>query len=222
MVSGGGGEILTGRRPKYDLRTLERIRSASKSFRLPAEVKGPQVRNFQRNRTTFNIDIQEAFRRPGNGLKQEVLLSRHTVQEEDFARWQRQVGKVGDPGTSRAEHMVFRAFERAGWRFPESIPPGLDVEYLARIRGNAGGIEIDFFIRERSIAIRVQGEYWHYKDSVVTNEGIVERALMEQQGLKVVDILAQDTKTVERSDYVVSLAMNGFELDITGRLGIFR
>ncbi|MGK2855526.1 MAG: hypothetical protein ACSLE3_15695 [Microbacteriaceae bacterium] len=221
MADDGGG-ALSGKAPKYDLRTLERIKASNRQFKLPADTKAPQIQNFQRSRTTFNIDLDRAFRQAGNGLKQEVVLNRNIILEEDFFRWQQQVGKLGDPGTSRAEHMVFRSFERRGWRFPESRPPGLDVEYLARVRGNAGGIEIDFFIRSRSIAIRVQGEYWHYKDDVVTQEGIIERALMEEQGLKVVDVLAQDTKTIERTDYIVDLAMNGWEVDITGRIGIFR
>lgn len=205
-------------------RALERIRTTFRrqGTELPAEEELPRVPNFNRNRTNFDIDVAQAFRRAGNGLRQAVLVNYSTNLELDYQKWLRQVGKVGDPGTSRAEHMVFRSFERQGMRFPESRPPGLDVEYLARIAGNAGGIEIDFFLRSRSIAVRVQGEYWHYKDDPTIQQNIVERAIMEGQGLTVVDILAQDTKTIPRVDYVVQLARNGFEVDITGRLGIFR
>lgn len=220
MGRAGGGR----QRPGATSRALERIQSTFRrqGTKVPAKAEAPRVPNFNRNRTNFDIDIANAFRRPGNGLRQAVVLSRDIIIEQDFFRWQQQVGKVGDPGTSRAEHMIFRSFERAGWRFPESRPPGLDVEYLARVAGNVGGIEIDFFIRERSIAIRCQGEYWHFKDSVVIEEGQLERAILVGQGLTVVDILAQDTKTTERTDYVVSLAMNGFEVDISGRVGVFR
>ena len=164
-----GGSPRSGRRPDFSPRALERVRSAtSRPSRLPTDSREPIVPNFQRSRSNFDIDIEEAFRNPGNGLQQSVVLSRNIILEEDYHRWLVQVGKVGDPGTSRAEHMIFRAFERRGWRFPESRPPGLDLEYLARVSGNEGGIEIDFFIRSREIAIRCQGEYWHYKDDPTT------------------------------------------------------
>lgn len=217
------GRVRSGRRrPQFGQRSLERIRVARRQLAPEAETPQVVAQGFQRRRTTFDINIQEVFRRPGNGLRQKVSLNRSLVLENQYQLWLRQVGQVGDPGVSRAEFMVFRSLERRGLRCPESRPPGLDFEYLARVRGNRGGIEIDMLIHQARVAIRVQGEYWHFKDDPTIEAGLVERALLETQGFKVVDILAQDTVNEQRCDYVVSLALNGFEVDQSGKLGVFR
>lgn len=218
--SGGAGR--RRRRPSFTSRTLERVRAARADLRPESETPQTIQQGFNRRRTTFDIDIQEAFRRPSNGLRQTVSLNRTMILEQEYQRWLRRVGQVGDPGVSRAEFMVFRSLERRGMRCPESQPPGFDFEYLARVKGNTGGIEIDMLINAPRVAIRVQGEYWHFKDDPTIEAGVIERALLESQGFRVVDILAQDTIDERRCDYVVSLAINGFEVDLSGKLGVFR
>ena len=142
-------------------------------------------------------------------------------RELQYLGWLKRVG-IG----TRPEYMVFAALERAGLLAPQSNPPGFDFQMQVPIgggRGKKGGAVVDFIVWAASpaIAIRVQGEFFHFIDDDTETSDIFERAMLETQGFTVVDILAQDTLTEERVDEVVALALVGLQLDFTGRLQIF-
>lgn len=169
-------------------------------------------------------DMSSALRVRGRrGLRLPVALSEKTIREDDYQRWLRRVGAHG----TRPEWAVFDSLERKGLRAPQSDPPGMDFQYQVPLlggRSRAGGAVADIVIYTvvPPVVIRVQGEFWHFKDDEAQADDFYQRLALENEGFRVVDILAQDTLTRQRTDEVVGYALNGFELDETGRLAIFR
>lgn len=168
-------------------------------------------------------DMSSALRIRGRrGLRVPVALNEKTIREEAYQRWLRRVGN----GT-RPEWAVFDSLERKGLRTLQSDPPGQDFLYQVPLlggRARAGGAVADFVIYTvvPFVVIRMQGEFWHFKDDAVQADDFYQRLALENEGFRVVDILAQDTLTRQRTDEVVGYALNGFELDETGRLALFR
>lgn len=212
------------------LRSLEKIRlsqgaaTARLGFGLDQSIRTPAASGFNRRRTSFNVDVQELFKSSHNGMRTPIALDRSITNELDYFEWIREVGIVGKTaGTSRSEHMAYRALEGHGLLAPTSRPiPGFDFVYLYRVSGNEGGIEIDMYITAGNIACRIQGEYWHFKSVDEIEAGRVERVILEAQGFRVVDILSQDLVDNDRARFVMGLAIGGVELDAIGRMGTFR
>ncbi len=72
-----------------------------------------------------------------------------------------------------------------------------------------GGIVIDFYIPERRMVWRVQGEQFHMLNNADRMRDEVSRIRLEQEGLKVVDLWVRDIET--RPDYILGLAWEGKE-----------
>lgn len=72
-----------------------------------------------------------------------------------------------------------------------------------------GGAVVDFLIRDRMLAWRVMGEYYHQG---VTKKGsdILQREMLGELGWTVVDLLGDDVK--DRTDETLSLALEGQEV----------
>ncbi len=184
-------------------------------------IEPPIAFNFRRRRTTFEVNIEDILSSPRNGMRVPVISDPAKSREMRYQRWLMRVG-IG----TRPEFMVFEALERAGLRSPMSVEPGLDFQFqvpMAGGRSRAGGAVADFVVWASAppIVIRVQGEFFHYVDDDAEAADIIERRMLEGMGFRVVDILAQDAITEERTDEVVALALGGFQLDFTGRLQIY-
>lgn len=186
--------------------------------------KPPLRPRFRRGSRRVEIDLHEVMHSIRNGLQVPTTLSGAIAREGRFLRWLAKVGGVG----TRPEFMCYEALERMGMRAPQSTPyPGMDFEFQVPVlggRGQKGGAVIDLMVHVVSprVAIRVQGEFWHYVDAPTREADIIERIAIQNLGYKVVDILSQDTIDEQRTAFVVGLALNGFELDPAGRLGVFR
>ncbi|KKM98183.1 hypothetical protein LCGC14_1160600 [marine sediment metagenome] len=185
-------------------------------------VQPPIAFNFRRRRTTFDVDIGDILGSVRNGMRVPLISSPEIAREGRFQKWLFRVGGTG----SRPEFMVFEALERVGLFSPYSEPFGLDFEFQVPIAGGRakhGGAVLDFLVHAVApeLAIRVQGEFFHFIDDDAEAADIVERKMLETLGFQVVDILAQDTLTEQRVDEVVGLALLGFQLEFTGRLQVF-
>jgi hypothetical protein len=184
-------------------------------------VSAPLAFNFRRRRTSFDIAVEEIMGSVRNGMRIPNVINEAKLREARFLEWLKKTG-IG----SRPEYMVFAALERTGLLAPQSEPPGFDFQFQVPVlggRGSMGGAVLDFIIWSAAptIAIRVQGEFFHFIDDDAEASDIFERAQLEAEGFTVVDILAQDCLTEIRTDEVVALALIGMQLDFTGRLQIF-
>lgn len=184
--------------------------------------EAPTAPNFRRRRTSFDVDLAKVFDNPRNGLRLQVVQSLELNRERRFLRWLARVGGIG----SRPEFMAFEALERRGYLSPYSSPPGLDFDYqvaLAGGRSKTGGSVADLVVYAVSPAtiIRVQGEFFHFIDEPTREADIIARLLLESEGYRVIDILAQDLLTERGSDAVVGAALIGAQKDFTGKLTVF-
>ena len=184
-------------------------------------VRAPVAPRFNWRARNFRVDPARALRSRGNGLRIASQLDRSISDEAAYQRW---LLKVGGTGT-RPEFACFAALERLGLRAAESDPPGTDFRYQVGVNGGRqrGGAIIDLLVESVSpaIAIRVQGEFFHFVDDPSRESDILQKRMIESLGFTVVDILAQDTLSRQRVDEVVSMALLGIELDTTGRVGVF-
>lgn len=181
----------------------------------------PHALFLNRRRTTFEVDLEEVFASPSNGMRVPIALDPASSRE---ARYQAFLLRTGLAAT-RPEFMVLESLERQGLRGDTSRPPGRDFEFQVGVLGGRqyGGAVIDVVIWAIAppVAIRVQGEFWHFGDDETERQDIIQKLSIQSLGFTVVDIIAQDTLTEERVDSVVRQAMLGFELDTTGRLTQF-
>ena len=189
----------------------------------PAEsVRVPIAPRFNWRRQEIRIDVGKLLRTRGNGLRIQPLLDDMTALEGEYQRWLLRVGANG----TRPEFAVYDALERMGLRAQASTPPGADFRFQVPVNGGRqqGGAILDFLVESVSppVAIRVQGEFFHFADDESQESDIIQRRMIESLGFTVVDILAQDTLNRRRTDEGGGYALLGMELDTSGRLGVFR
>lgn len=89
---------------------------------------------------------------------------------------------------------------------------GIEFEFQSSLSGGyfeLGGSVVDFLLRDRGIAIRCMGEYWHQR---VTQQGrdTIQREQLEALGWTVVDIWGSDLK--ERLTETMEKALLGEEM----------
>lgn len=193
----------------------------SEQFRLEPLNRIPVPYRFSWKRRP-GINIAELFAQRGNGLRIPNQLTLGTVEEEHYQAWLLKTGFNGRNAGTRPEYMVSTQLERMGYHAPWSEQPGFDFENA--FLNSRLGIDIDVWLHFTSpeTAIRVQGEYFHFTDDPTIVADELERAQMESMGLRVVDILGQDTWTRERCEYVTQLAIQGFEVEVSGKIWIVR
>jgi hypothetical protein len=118
---------------------------------------------------------------------------------------------AGFPG-SEPEWLCYWALTKLGKE------PGVDFTFQSAQMGQryeAGAATIDFMIIDRTpnLAIRIQGEYWHYySGSERKARDLVQRIEMETDGIEVIDIDEDDIK--KDPIYYVSRALEGIDLSI--------
>ncbi len=88
----------------------------------------------------------------------------------------------------------------------------IQYDFQTSLRGGhyqLGGTVVDFLIRDRSLAWRVQGEYFH---KGVTKEGsdLIQREMLAELGWIVVDLFADDI--TERTNETLTKALQGVEM----------
>lgn len=192
---------------------------------MPPDVLGPIVSNFRRQRKNFDIEIEEVFEQARNGMRMPPLVTPEITREARFQSWLLRVGGTG----TRPEFYVFEELERLGLRSPYSDPPGQDFDFLRELfvgpskATSEGFIQTDLlvFAVTPPVVIRVQGEFFHYANDDQQVDDILEKAALEGLGLRVVDILAQDTLMPGRLERVVLMALSGWQMDLEGRLQLF-
>ena len=176
----------------------------------------PHTLDFQRSRVNFAVNLAEVFEAVTNGIRLPEALNPGTAREYRYQQFIRRAGAA-----TRPEFMVFEALERIGFHGDVSEEPGSDFQFQVPVLGgrSEGGSVIDFVVWAivPPVAIRVQGEYFHFGDDDVESGDIVKRIAIEGLGMTVVDVLAQDTATEEKTNQVVRNALLGFEFDSTGR-----
>jgi len=74
-----------------------------------------------------------------------------------------------------------------------------------------GGAVIDFTLDELSIALRVQGEYYH-KQITQSAHDAIQRELLESQGWTVVDIWGSSLNTPAKVNDTLTRALRGEEV----------
>ena len=89
---------------------------------------------------------------------------------------------------------------------------GVEFQFQTSLRGGffaLGGAVVDFLIRDRNLAWRIFGEYWHRG---VTKEGsdILQKEMLAELGWVVVDIWGDDVR--DRTEETLSLALEGREV----------
>jgi hypothetical protein len=188
------------------------------------KLQAPTAFNFRRNRTSFQIEAEKLFDNPRNGLRFTVALDPGIAREAEFQLW---LFEVGSSNGTRPEFAVYRELERRGLLAPTSRPEaGFDFEFQVPLLGGRsdGGAVVDMVVYTTSpnIAIRIQGEFFHFKNDEIEKGDIFQRIAIESAGFKVVDILAQDTLQRGRLEEVVGMALHGFEAEFTGRLEVFQ
>lgn len=168
------------------------------------------------------INIPALFAQRGNGLATLDVLTLEGVEEEHYQQWLLKTGFNGRNAGTRPEYMVSTQLERMGYHAPWSDVPGLDFENA--FLNSAVGVDIDVWVHFTApeTAIRVQGEYFHFADDPTIVADDLERAQLESLGLRVVDILGQDTWNRQRCEWVVRLALEGFEVEPSGKIWIVR
>lgn len=111
---------------------------------------------------------------------------------------------------SFAEYKIFKELERRGWRQDEEF------SYQSPLLGGRqelGGAVVDFiiYITTPRLAIRVQGEYWHFNRGFdQRGEDIIQKERITNLGYDVVDILERDC--LARPRHAVDMALIGQEL----------
>jgi hypothetical protein len=185
-------------------------------------VRVPVSPRFNWRAREIKVDVSRALRSRGNGMRVGALLDDSIAKEMVYQQWLLRTGSNG----TRPEFAVFDALERMGLRCGFSDPPGADFRYQVGVNGGRqlGGAILDFLVESiaPAVAIRVQGEFFHFVDDPSRESDILQKRMIESLGYTVIDILAQDTLTRQRTDEVVRLALMGMELDTTGRVGVFR
>jgi len=186
-------------------------------------VRVPIAPRFNRRARQVTVDVAKALGARGNGMRIATQLDQGISDELAYQRWLLRVGGTG----TRPEYACFAALERLGLRSPDSEEPGTDFRFQVGVnggRGELGGAIIDLLVESvaPAIAIRVQGEFFHFIDDPSRESDILQRQMIESLGFTVVDILAQDTLSRQRVDEVVRLALLGMEYDSAGRVGVFR
>ncbi len=197
--------------------------TAARAFEGGGISEVPHAASFNRRRTNISVDITKAFRRTRNGLRVPMALDLSIARETRYQKWL----LVSGSGT-RPEFMVYESLNRKGLRGPFEwiLPAGVDFSYQVPLlggRGQEGGAVADFVIRSVApqIVIRVQGEFFHFRDDPTRVQDIIQKIALEAEGFTVIDIVAQDTLSEERVDEVVGYALLGFQVDFTGRIGVF-
>lgn len=121
------------------------------------------------------------------------------AEQEEFQEWRLKWGG------SFPEFLIFRGLERRG------LKVNVAFQFQAAQFGGRqklGGAVVDFILQE-TIAGRVQGEFFHFKNTEVKVANLIQRRLLEQAGFTVVDMLA---KEIEASpSRVVRLFIDGKE-----------
>lgn len=104
------------------------------------------------------------------------------------------------------ELAVMNALESLGYRM------GVDYEFQSKMLGDygeKGSARADFYITSLNLIIRVQGEYWHLGNPQTEARDELQKLALESQGIKVVDILAENA--LRNAKYYVSEALKGIE-----------
>lgn len=184
-----------------------------------AKVRLPIVPGFNRRRTTFDVDLEKVMEADRNGMRVSPLVNLAIIQEQRYQRWLARVGGNGTNAGTRPEGQVYMELERMGYRAPESRPPGMDFEYAPL---DPALDDFDLWFTYPPTIVRVQGEYWHFADAAQIAKDTIQKHQAEARGFKVVDILAQDTINPQRLTEVVTLAIQGYEVDPDGRLQIIK
>jgi len=209
--------------------SLERLPRGDTVEPLKQEAPAPLVSGFNWRQVRFGPRLDELDQLKQNGMALSPVVTNQAIEDDDYRQWLRTTGiqaRQGEP--TLPEYRVFRALERLGLHAPQSQPiPGLDFIPFAQVFAGGGldrYTELDMLVQITAppVAIRVQGEYFHYKDVDLIAADILQRLALEGEGYRVVDILAQDTEPRGRCDYVTSLALRGYEVDTSGKLGVFR
>jgi len=74
-----------------------------------------------------------------------------------------------------------------------------------------GGAVIDILIRDRNLAWRIMGEYWH-RGVVPSGRDAIQREMLEAEGWTVVDIWSMDLEDPSRLEQTMRLALQGQEM----------
>lgn len=86
---------------------------------------------------------------------------------------------------SLPEWKIFYALVQLGYK------PDVDFTYQSAWMGGRmakGGVVLDFYLPDYSLAINVQGIYWHYKDTTMMVNAQIQRAQVEQLGITLIFI----------------------------------
>jgi hypothetical protein len=189
--------------------------------------------DFHQRRRQISVNSASAIEdAPGwQGFRMTGVQTRETALQGRYMQWLRKHGFNGQNQGTLPEFQVFEWLERRGWRSPISDPPGLDFEFLVnRYIGYIKSAlvddfaEIDYALYNVSgppIAMRVHGEIWHFNTADAIERDEIQRVVFEQLGYRVVDLLAQDTLNQERLNVAMELAIQGIEIDNSGRQRIF-
>uniref|UniRef100_A0A6M3LM78 DUF559 domain-containing protein n=1 Tax=viral metagenome TaxID=1070528 RepID=A0A6M3LM78_9ZZZZ len=90
----------------------------------------------------------------------------------------------------------------------------IDFEFQSSFGGGRfelGGAVVDFLFTERSLAWRVQGDYYHTGMAKEATDS-VQRELLESEGWIVVDLWGSDLKDPARREYTLQRALLGEEV----------
>ena len=93
---------------------------------------------------------------------------------------------------SLPEWSVYWAFEKLGWKFGETV---FYQSPFAGGRIQAGAV-VDFYVPTLDLDIRVQGIYWHYRNSETIALDRIQKAALESSGATVIDIDEDDALRV--------------------------
>ncbi len=88
----------------------------------------------------------------------------------------------------------------------------IDYEFQSSLMGgwySLGGAVVDILFRERRLAWRIFGEYWH-RGVVKSGQDLIQKEMLSELGWVVVDILSQDLET--RPDETLIKALRGEEM----------
>jgi len=90
----------------------------------------------------------------------------------------------------------------------------IDYDFQSSLLGGRyelGGSIIDILFPDRSLAWRIQGDYWHKQIAKQATDS-VQRELLESQGWKVVDIWGSTLDTPTRIEETLRKALMGVEM----------
>ena len=121
------------------------------------------------------------------------------AEQAEFLTWKSKWGG------SFPEFLVFRELERRGKKI------WVDFEFQAAQfggRNELGGAVVDFIL-DGLIAGRVQGEFFHFRNTESRVANLLQRRRLEQAGFIVVDMLAQEV--IASPSRIVSLFIVGRE-----------